>query len=685
MCRLMALRLAAFLLSAMVAERGSAQINREQWNAYSAQELSKAAPDVMKAPEITGDDKRFISKIAWNRFLVDESFIGSGDLRVVQALVKQFAPLRNAAVDATNSTEHVELQFARLQERLVRRLSSNKAELAGIALYDLNDLASSLGMGGSSSAAKAELFVDWIKTNDWRALSLTDRYNLYGFINVDAMDRRKLSARWTATLTVQAAGTYTLRQASQYSGTDCRVKLFLDEKLVLDSTDIARGRERFQSSPLRFTAGQQLSLRLEMNHQVSRIDWSEGAPMVLISWRREGRSEEIIPSSAFTPPKGSTNSDSNGLKGEYYTDVELKELKATRIDPALDLVSSWPPIVPVYNELVDAVFNSCVNEVLDDATLAKAAADRNAHFFHFTLWRIAYRMTGTDRVKLTEALLRTPEAISIMTPEAMGRLMQALYMLPGKEHLVLFGEWASIRPQPKTEAGEFPGWSRTSYQFKNLDFYWLSSLFWQREYWGDVEAVWDQYLVRDNGECNLAIAYATTFAAKKNGRWHQLVALIDSHVDDTELSGDVRSTWYMARAFTKGVFVAPPDPLEGMDDLNGAMLIADSEDYTFWALQEIVARLSSMDQRDEAQRLIALHRARFSGDGQRAALESWSTSAEALATTYSRKREKAESDCRQAYLAELQKRHAEASQAGDETTSHQYTLLIENLKTTVGK
>lgn len=670
--------LALFAAAVLPAMSASAQV---AWESLPAAEFAAETKSFLgMQPPPSAKDEQFVTQLAWSRFLADKSFIASGDLDALTALVNLFAKRRSLAVGEAFTAEQIEERFVALRTQLSERLLGDSETLKGRSLYEVNNLAKSLGMADVGSTEKAELFVAWMATSDWRSLPLTDRYNLYSFVNVDAVDRRHFSARWTGSLTAPAAGAYTLRQTPQYAGTDSRVKVYVGEQLVLDSTDKTLGEARFESQPVELAAGEAVSLRVEMVHDVSRIDWSEGAPMVVLTWEADRIPQQIIPSTAFALPEGFGKAGTRGLKGEYFADLAHQDLKVTRLDAALDLVSSWPPAAPAYHEQADAALRTCVDDMLNDAVLAEAAAEGNEAFFHYSLWRIAYRMTATERVKLVEALVRTPEAIAIMTPEAMGRLMQAVYMLPGKEHLTLFGEWASIRPQPRCKAGEFPGWGVDKYQYNNLDFYWLMGLFWQRSYWHDMETLWDEYLVRENGDCNLPVAYATAFACRESGQGHLILQKIDEQINDPSLSGDQQATWYIARAFVKEILPARPRPLAGYDDLKGAALVAESEDYSFWALQEMTARLISVGQSKRAEALIEQRQGDFATPMQRQAIAAWSAKADALDAVYAKKRQDTVESVQKSYLAELKRRRELASGRGDDEAVAGYEADIASFE-----
>jgi hypothetical protein len=545
-------------------------------------------------------------------------------------------------------------------------------------LYELNDASKERG---DSVATRADLFLEWMATHDWRSLDIVDLYNLYGFINVDAVDRRHFSARWTGALTAPVTGAYTIRQLPVYQGANSRLKVVVNGNPVLDSTNALSDQAVFTSAPIQLSAGQAVPIQVEMVHVVPYINnFSEGAPMVVLTWSRSGGKETIIPSTAFTPPAEFAQPGANGLKGEYFAKASFEDLRVTRLDPALDLVWSWPPAASIHGDESRQVFDACTSKILDGAFLSQSVAEGRDVVLEYDMWRIAYRMTATQREQLVVTIRQRPDVIAAMSPAAVGRLMQAWYMLPNDEHIDLLGEWALARPQPRTEAGEFPGWGDGFYQKLNTDYYWLMGRFMHGPYAGDADTLCDRYLARPNGDCNLAVAYAAAYAYRLNGTIEKFLARLNEHINDNSVQGDKLVTWLIARAFAQGAMPGNPQPLAGFSDLDSAYISAETPDYKFWTLQEMVARLSSHNKADRAKALIQENEGRFKSPDQQQAMAAWVVKADELAARYAEQPAEQAKANKAAYIAELERRRAKAIATGDNASASRYGDLIGSMQ-----
>jgi hypothetical protein len=543
-----------------------------------------------------------------------------------------------------------------------------------LKLYELDRAAKAAGLNVEDTA---ETFIAWMGTNDWQSMELHDLYNLYSWISESSVARRHFSARWTGSLTATATEAYTLRQVQVYAGGNCSLKVVIGGDTVLDSGGESSDESRFTSRPVQLTASQALPIRVEMVHNVSRIsDFGESVPMVLLTWKTSPGSETIVPTSVFTPPAGFGGASAHGLKGQYFADTEFGDLKSTRLDAALDMVWSWPPAISIHEEAARDVLSALKVKILDAAFLSQCAAEGKSEVFSYSMWRIAYRMRATERLRLVETLTGRPDVLAAMTPEAMGRLMQAIYMLPGDEHINLLGEWTLARPQPRCVAGEFPGWGDDYYQKLNTDYYWQMGRFMQGPYGNDAGTLCDDYLEGPDGKCNLAVAYTAGYASRLNGTIEEFINRLDQHINDESVTGDKLMTWLIARAFAKGAFPGNPQPLANFSDLESAMLVAESNDYKFWALQEMVARLSSVNKGDRAKALIEENCGQFTTPAQQAAMNEWAAKADALAEIYAQRQTAQEEATRTAYEAELERRRQLAIEQGDSAAASRFAELI---------
>jgi hypothetical protein len=647
----------------------------DNWRELSAGEFTTALAAAAQSADVPADLRTALYQHAWDRFLADPAFIAQGEWPTVVKLVEL------GAGQATG--EMATAKQAELKSRLAERLANDPQLTAGVDLHDVGRMTKSFAATGFNAEDTARVFLDWKAKNDWRSLPLHDLYNLYSWINVDSLDRRHFSARWTGFITAPVAGDYVFRQIQQYSGTNSKLVITIGDKEVLNSTDKSRGEERFVSSAVTLPAGERVPVRVEMTHDVTRIDFSEGAPMVALTWEHKGAPATFIPTTAFTPPEGAASDTKQGLQGEYFSDLKFSVPKLTRIDPALDLIWSWPPTASIHNEHAAEVFKPCVDQVLDESVLARAAGEENAEFFAYSLWRIVYRMTGAQRQELVTKLSRNPQVLAAMTPEAIGRLYEGVYMLPGKEQLDLLGEWALARPQPRTQAGQFPGWGDGYYQKLNTDFYWLIGKFMQGPYWDDVEQLCEQYLERSDGECSLAIAYAAAFATRnecfrRRDRRHsqRFYDLLQKQLDNKNLEGDQRVTWLLAMAFADESIGAPtPHPRPYTQHLVEARLVAKSPDYQFWATQEVGARLASLGATRELEAL--LEKAPVTSNQQREMIARWREVAPEVERINEARALKDLKDSEQALVKELERRALLAEQAQSPSEAEQYRSMIQ--------
>lgn len=467
-----------------------------------------------------------------------------------------------------------------------------------------------------SKEDRAERFIDWMNNNDWQAvqLDIQDAYNLFDKIKIDLLDRQSFSARWSGFITAPATGSYTFRQVQDYSGNSSSLTLLIDGAVVLDSGSEKTDGDRFSSSVVHLVAGRPTPIALELVHALDNPIglFSRGAPMAFMTWRLTGFDEKIIPESAFTPTASKAQEAATGLSAEYFRSIDFTDLVQSRVDPSLDLIWSMPPVACKYELHAPACFRKCVALALDPEYLLNVDASVENNALDYYLPRIAYCMKASDRQRLVELLLSNPEIMRRMNCESMGRLWQSIYMLPSGDQVTLLGEWSLVRPQPRFVAGTYPGWGDASYQKLNTDFYWLMGLFLQGPYWEHVDRLWEEYLVLPNGECNLHIAYLTTFSTniqsiRLGGRSRQLlIDLLDNRLDEEEMVGDERVSWLIARAFAEEMYRADGVGIRpGSEHLDEASLVAESEDYRFWARQEKAVRYASLGEVESLEDLIA--------------------------------------------------------------------------------
>ena len=559
------------------------------------------------------------------------------------------------------------------------------ANYQNMALYELDRACDALVAGGFTPADRANAFVAWMGANDWHSLDINDLYNLYEWLQADAVDAHRFSARWTGFISAPATGAYTFRQLPVYKGANVRLKLTLGGQVILNSAADQAGQIDFVSSPVQLTAGQPVAIQVELVHSFHYVrpvyDFSESAPMAALTWKKDQGAESLIPTSAYLPPEGFAGQGITGLKGEYFGNVEFGDLKRTRLDPALDLVWTWPPVVPTQENAANEVLALCKSRILSGEFLAANAVNR-PKVLTYQLWRIAYHLTAAERRQLVNIMRGQPAVLQAMTPLAMGRLSQGIYVLPGDEHIDLIGEWAMSQPQPRSQAGIFPGYGAGYYQALNTDDYWVIARFMQGPYANDADTLCDRYLERPEGECNLPVAYVGAFASQLNNVPDRFRQRLDERINDQALTGDKLVTWLIARAFTKEAIPGRIEPLAGYSDLESALVAAETSQTKFWVLQEMVARLSSVNKGDAAKQLIEEHRGEFNTEQQQAQMNQWTTKADKLSAGYLAQQAAARQASTTVYVTELERRRQAALSRGDDGAAARFGQLLSAAQST---
>lgn len=584
-CRLTSLFLICFSLAA---EHAFAQAT-SAWDILSASEFLAIPPSDLEAAEQAlaldaGD-------YAWSRFLSDSGFISSESWETIVEMGERFG----ASAPTPES-----LQV--LRERMLQRVDADPQTVGGVGLFEVGRQASRLTAVGMDELARSDLFAAWMSQNDWESLDLTSLYNLYNWVGIDAVDRRSFSARWSGWITAPQTGAYTLRQLPQYNGTDCRILVRIGGAVALDSR-VASEPERFDGEPIQLTGGEPVTISVELTHSVTRIDYSEGAPMIVLTWSAPGAPEKLIPQSAFSVDQ---SGETPGIRGEYFAGLDFSQSVLDRIDPGLEMAWSWPPTAPKHHEWAQGVLDRCKQIILAPGYLSGRATANDKELFSYLLWRIAYRLTASEREQLVQRLLEEPVALAYLTPQMMGRLYQALYFLPSGEQITLLGQWSHTQDQPCAQFGWFPGWGDDSYQKLNLDFYWLIGKFLQGPYRQHAVELCESYLTRSNGECDLRTAYILSFAGNERDMQGTLGACLQDGLAAGSLNADQSMTWRIAEAYLRETPKrrGRPQPGRGMRSLEMIDLSQLSPDYARWLSCEKAARLAACGCFDQADTII---------------------------------------------------------------------------------
>jgi len=129
------------------------------------------------------------------------------------------------------------------------------------------------------------------------------------------------SARWTGQLEAKYSENYNF-----YTTSDDGVRLWVNNQLLIDKFVDQSAKE--YSGAIALIAGQKYDIKLE--YYENRYD-----AVSQLSWSSSSQTKEIIPQSQLYS-KVNTPSNGNGLKAEYYDNIDFTNLKQTRTDSTVN-------------------------------------------------------------------------------------------------------------------------------------------------------------------------------------------------------------------------------------------------------------------------------------------------------------------------------------------------------------
>ena len=198
-------------------------------------------------------------------------------------------------------------------------------------------------------------------------------------------------------------------------------------------------------------------------------------------------------------------------------------------------------------------------------------------------------------------------------------------------------------------------------------------------YWEDVERIWQDHLSRPNGECNLALAYPTGMAAHDVGEEarKKYLARIEAGLADEKLSGDARMTWLLARAVAKETYVSGHiRPARGLPDVESAFMAAQSNAHRFWALRELIVRITALGDAQRVGEILDQHQGEFTSSEQQAQMAIWRKEVKCLMAIRAVGRAHNDLVPIVTYISDMQKRQQAAQKSGNTEGAARYAGLI---------
>ncbi|MEM7312467.1 MAG: hypothetical protein AAF497_04880, partial [Planctomycetota bacterium] len=661
----------------------------EGWRDFEAGQFLPAAKTLYgSTPRPALAHAKEVAVHAWERFLLVETFVTSEEWPVVQGMADLFVPRRNLLLESGWSASRVEAAVSGLRDRMQAYLAGNDDLITRASFDELLSLSNVLDEAGQTDLQRGQAFARWMDENSWRELNLAQQAELLDSLKADVLDFRSMAARWTGQVQSTETSTKRFRILRPYRS-NIQYRLWVSGKLVLDSESSAgNSLQYFESEPVSFSAGRALSIKVELvNNYRGPNAFGEGSPMMVLLWAEPDGRTQIVPSSALVPA-GQAGSET-GLTGEYFNGPSFDVAAvATRVDSSLQSVWTWEPVVAHFPDQLRDLMEEFVQKFNDDSYIAQLSEEERGKLMDTAVGVFTARLELSERLNLFERISGQPQLLRSVTPSSMATLMEAAYMLPGDEHLELLAAWSRALPQPRTRLGVIPGRSsdfRDDFTFAdNASPYIQMGRLFQGAYWSDMQPIIESQLRRDDGECDLRLAYVSGFAAF-NGRQPQaLLSRVDQMISDDSLTGDARMTWALARAFYLSLVgngqVRPQCRLESLEQ---AFLVARSSTYRFWALQELVATLGSMGESEKAIELLNQHAVEFTLEEQVNAIRNWRSKIDTFAEYYRNVRlrtdEEQASHSVATHIGVLRSRLASARANGDEGGVDRYQALLAAL------
>lgn len=686
------------------------------WQNRSASDFLDAAAPLMDAqPGPSPGHRREVVQHAWTRFLSNPAFVSEADWATVERMLMVFGPRQSKLAVASDTEslngvrQRLASELASVQQLVQARLAEDPTLISGATFQELRGTAAALRAAGFSDRERADKFAQWMDTNDWRGLPLEDQVGLVRELSADRLDSNAFSARWTGSIRAPRSGDYTFTQVRRYNA-DGVLKLWVDEELVLDSSAAALPQRpastssrygrlsdtpEFTSQAVSLSAGVPTSFRVDYAYDAERMQrharYAERRhPMVVLAWNNADGGGELVPVDAFSPPDGYGQDAGSGLKGEYFSDTAWNDRLADRLDPGPQLIWHAMPVLGEFEDRQDLIRAAIWSE-LDDATrLAVIPSEERASFMEAQYSDAASTFTRATRRRQMAAQLIDQETLLEQTSvSALREVLEASHFLPGDDHVQLLAAWGEARQVRPAQIGYYPGWGGNYYRSMNYDpLGSLGHIFWG-PFWDDGQNLITNYLEKENGECNLGVTQVVAFAARLQGEHAFLKQRIDDVLTDEAVTGDIRMTWLLGRAHVAEVTIESlPNPQFGVKWVQEAFLAAQSNEYRFWALQELVARWISLDQSRLALNFLDDVGDAFNAPGQQDAIEEWRKRATALADHYAAQRPiqaaAAAAARRTGYIAEINRRLNRARQAGNTNAAQRYQRILTNYGATPG-
>lgn len=617
------------------------------WKDLAAAPFFEVGERLLTRGNLSVEVRSEVVQHAWRAFLNDPQFIAHADWRTMELALGwpiQCAKCRTLNADGSecaSSVARADREMATLGRRTRSRLLQRNGLQPVVANLTYTEVQRSfyrlrwLGI----TDLQNRLLGQWVQGDQWRSSSLTELFELNQYFTRMAPGSMIRGVRWSGFLSAPVGDQYVISWPRSNAGSQA-VRIWLDGKVVLAS----RGGEEmtgrcaadFRSQPIALAAGVYVPLKIEIvlhDPETASKTTTQPALVGAMLWESRRMPRQFVPQQAFSIPAGTSCDRKPGLRGEYFEDAGLEKHAFTRVDPAVDMMWASSSGNVSQSEYASLVQDECVRRILGADFFGSLSRQEKNHLINREVPILVGQVRLSMRGPIVRRLAAANELVRDLSEETIGRLLSDCYLLPGKEHLTLLGAWLRTRPQPRLVARSLLMASGPSKKVPGAAT-WTAAL--RGPYAEELVLLADDCLTRSNGECNLAVAYPLTVASQRTGigGLSALTALVETRLTDHGLAGDKRTTWLLALAFLRQASLAEEADSQSVDHVEAALLeavtSAESSHYRFWALDELVDRLSMMGQPDRVTRILDRHQQAFAAPAEQARILDWRIEMERL-------------------------------------------------------
>ena len=305
------------------------------------------------------------------------------------------------------------------------------------------------------------------------------------------------------------------------------------------------------------------------------------------------------------------------------------------------------------------------------------------------------RLPLSERAALLSRLSKQKKTLKRISPYWAGIISSGVCFLPDGEGVEFLDAWSQACDMPNFAPGDprvkprgLHKQASKKFQFShNWEFHWSIGKRLVGPLWSCSQSILDEKLERADGQCNLTLLYIVTFAAYEDqarshqARVAQVKQVLNEKLRDESLIGDARVSWLIGRAFVEEAGASHP-PLwgKGNNYLKEATLVASTDGYKFWGVQELAARYAAKGQHRLLEQLATGLASKFSAPEQKQMLQSYLDMVKHSQEVFAKQQKKQRQKDNATYVARLEQRIAQARSSGQTEAAARFEKILSAAK-----